>query len=69
MDGDPTETWVTIFRPVNAVADLKVMKNTREEALEAAKNFLDQGLPFVTIVADRRVYTTEEFGMSIKRKE
>jgi hypothetical protein len=35
MDGDPTETWVTIFRPVNAVADLKVMKNTREEALEA----------------------------------
>ena len=36
---------------------VKVTKATREDALEAANDFLNQGMPFVTIVADGRVYT------------
>ena len=43
----------------------KVIKGTREEALQAANNFLNQGMPFVTIVADGRVYTVEEFALTI----
>jgi hypothetical protein len=61
--------FIVQAKPRGPEGILKVTKNTREEALEAAKNFLNQGLPFVTIVADGRVYTTEEFGMSIKREE
>ena len=33
----------------------KVIKGTREEALQAANNFLNQGMPFVTIVGDGRL--------------
>ena len=44
---------------------VKVIKGTREEALQAANNFLNQGMPFVTIVADGRVYTVEEFALNI----
>jgi hypothetical protein len=43
---------------------VKVTKASREDALATAKEFLDQ-FPFVTIVADGRVYTVEEFAMSI----
>ena len=43
----------------------RVTTNTRQEALEAAKDFLKQGLPFVTIVGDGRVYTVDEFAMTI----
>jgi len=44
---------------------VKVTKATREDALQAANNFLNQGMPFVTIVADGRVYTVEEFALTI----
>ena len=44
---------------------VKVTTGTREEALQAANNFLNQGMPFVTIVADGRVYTAEEFALTI----
>ena len=44
---------------------VKVIKGTREEALQAANDFLNQGMPFVTIVADGRVYTIEEFALTI----
>jgi hypothetical protein len=42
----------------------KVTTNTRQEALEAAKDFLKRGYPFVTIVGDGRVYTIEEFALT-----
>ena len=42
-----------------------VTKATREDALATAKDFLDQGMPFVTVVADGRVYTVEEFALTI----
>jgi hypothetical protein len=44
---------------------VKVAKDTREDALETASDFLNQGIPFVTIIADGRVYTVEEFAMTI----
>jgi hypothetical protein len=33
--------------------------------LETANDFLHQGFPFVTIVADGRVYTADEFALTI----
>jgi hypothetical protein len=47
------------YRP--ATSPLKVVKDTRNDALRAAKDFLDQGFPFVTIISDGHVYTVEEF--------
>jgi len=44
---------------------VKVTKTTRRDALEAANDLLNQGIPFVTIVADGRVYTAEEFALTI----
>jgi hypothetical protein len=43
----------------------KVTKDTRQEALTTASNFLKRGFPFVTIVGDGRVYTVEKFAMTI----
>ena len=44
---------------------VKVTKTSRADALKAALEFLDQGVPFVTIVADGRVYTAEEFAATV----
>jgi hypothetical protein len=44
---------------------VKVTKDTRTDALETANDFLNQGFPFVTIVGDGRVYTVEEFALTI----
>jgi hypothetical protein len=38
-----------------------IVKTDRREALKKANDFLSGGMPFVTIVADGRVYTAEEF--------
>jgi hypothetical protein len=35
---------------------VKVIRQTRKEALEVANDFLNEGFPFVTIVGDGRVY-------------
>jgi hypothetical protein len=40
---------------------VKVVKTDRREALKKANDFLNGGIPFVTIVVDGRVYTAEEF--------
>ena len=39
----------------------KVIAATRNEALQAASEFLRRRFPVVTVVADGRVYTVEEF--------
>lgn len=44
---------------------LKVIKATRAEALQAANHFLERGMPFVTVIADSRVYTVEQFALTI----
>jgi len=37
---------------------VKVTRATRKDALQTANEFLNQGIPFVTIIADGRVDTT-----------
>lgn len=57
--------FIVQAKPREPEGIVKVVRQTREEALAAAKNFLDQGMPFVTIVADGRVYTAEEFALTV----
>ena len=40
---------------------VKVVAETRPEALHAARDLLNQGLVVVTVIGDGRVYTVEEF--------
>jgi hypothetical protein len=47
---------------------VKVVKETRQEALEAARDLLDNGMVIVTIIADGRVYTVEEFALTISNQ-
>ena len=44
---------------------LKVIKETRQEAMQAATDLLENGMAFVTIIADGRVYTVVEFSLTI----
>jgi hypothetical protein len=44
----------------------KATADSREEALQTASKFLNRGFPFVTVVADGRVYTVDEFAMTVK---
>jgi hypothetical protein len=37
--------------------------------LASANEFIAQGLPFVTIIADGRVYTAEEFALTLQNGE
>ena len=43
----------------------KATVDSREEALETASDFLNRGFPFVTVAADGRVYTVEEFSKTV----
>jgi hypothetical protein len=43
----------------------KVIAATRNEALQAASEFLRRRFPVVTVVADGRVYTVEEFAQTM----
>jgi hypothetical protein len=44
---------------------LKVVEEHREQALQAANGLLSQGMAVVTIIADGRVSTMEEFALTI----
>ena len=57
--------FIVQAKPREAEGIVKVVKASREDALQTANAFLDQGLPFVTIFADGCVYTVEEFAMTI----
>ena len=52
-------------KPREAEGIVKVIKENRHDALQAAQDFHDHGLPFVTIIGDGRVYTIEEFALTI----
>ena len=43
---------------------LKIVRQTRVEALQAANELRDRGMTFVTVVADGRVYAVDEFALS-----
>jgi hypothetical protein len=59
----------TIFtvqgKPRSPEGIMEVIKATRVEALAAANHFLTEGMPFVTVVADGRVYTVTEFAETV----
>jgi hypothetical protein len=57
--------FIVQAKPREPEGIVKVTRTTRRDALEAANDFLNQGIPFVTIVADGRVYTAEEFALTI----
>jgi len=43
----------------------QVTTDTRKAALEAANDFLNRGMTFVTVIADGRVYMAEEFATAL----
>jgi hypothetical protein len=57
--------FIVQAKPREAEGIVKVVKDTRNDALRAARDFLDQGFPFVTIISDGHVYTVEEFALTI----
>jgi hypothetical protein len=57
--------FIVQAKPREPEGIIKVVKDTRKDALQTANDFLKQGMPFVTIVADGRVYTVDEFAMTI----
>jgi hypothetical protein len=44
---------------------VRVTTDTRKAALEAANDFMNQGMTFVTVIADGRVYMAEEFATAL----
>jgi hypothetical protein len=61
--------FIVQAKPREPEGIVKVTKDTRKDALATANNFLKQGFPFVTIVADGRVYTVDEFATTIVNGE
>jgi hypothetical protein len=51
--------FIVQAKPREPEGIIKVTKASREEALQAANDFRHQGMPFVTIVADGRVFADE----------
>jgi hypothetical protein len=47
-------------KPRSPEGILKVIKETRRDAMQAATELLEHGMAFVTIIAEGRVYTVEE---------
>ena len=52
-------------KPRSPEGILKVIKQTRQEAMQAATDLIENGMAFVTIIAEGRVYTIEEFARTI----
>jgi len=57
-------TFIVQGKPRSPAGILRVVKQTRQEAMEAAIDLRDNGMAFVTIIAEGRVYTIEEFALS-----
>lgn len=57
--------FIVQAKPREPEGIVKVTRTARKDALETANDFLNQGFPFVTIVADGRVYTADEFALTI----
>jgi hypothetical protein len=47
---------------------VKVVAETRLGALQAGRDLLDRGMVVVTIIADGRVYTVDEFAVTISNQ-
>lgn len=47
---------------------VKVVEETRTNALWAARDLLGRGMAVVTVIGDGRIYTVEEFARTITSK-
>jgi hypothetical protein len=59
------QMFIVQGKPRRPEGVLKVIKHTRQEAMQAANDLLEGGMAFVTIIAEGRVYTVEEFALTI----
>ena len=59
------QMFIVQGKPRSPEGILKVIKQTRHEAMQAANDLLAGGMAFVTIIAEGRVYTVEEFALTI----
>jgi hypothetical protein len=62
-----SKMFIVQCRPPTSDGAAKINAATRKAAMEAANDFLDLEMPFVTISADGRVYTAEEFATTMAR--
>ena len=61
--------FIVQAKPREPEGIIKVVKETRSDALATANEFFKQGMPFVTVIADGRVYTAEEFAQTLQNDE
>ena len=61
--------FIVQAKPREPEGIIKVVNETRSDALKTANEFFKQGMPFVTVIADGRVYTAEEFAQTLEKYE
>jgi hypothetical protein len=65
-------SWEMAFivqgKPREPEGIVKVVAETRLGALRAGRDLLDRGMVVVTIIADGRVYTVDEFALTISNQ-
>ena len=61
--------FIVQAKPREPEGIIKVVKETRSDALATANEFFKQGMPFVTVIADGRVYSAEEFARTLEKDE
>ena len=61
--------FIVQAKPREPEGIIKVVNETRSDALKTANEFFKQGMPFVTVIADGRVYTAEEFAQTLEKHE
>ena len=57
--------FIVQCQPHTSNGATKITTATKKAALEAASDFLNQGVPFVSIRLSGRVYTAEEFATTV----
>ena len=61
--------FIVQAKPREPEGIIKVVKETRSDALATANEFFKQGMSFVTVIADGRVYSAEEFARTLEKDE
>ena len=61
--------FIVQAKPREPEGIIKIVNVTRSDALKTANEFFKQGMPFVTVIADGRVYTAEEFARTLQNDE
>ena len=64
-DGREKQMYIVQCQPCTPGGATKITTATKKAALEAASDFLNEGMPFVSIRLSGRVYTAEEFATTM----